>query len=299
MTDVPTEPGSVAVPLRAVVPAPAAELVADHLLGLGAAAVAESSVGGGLVVLIADPTLVGADPLTELRDAVVAMAGVFVDDAVDVVSITWYEEPDESATWTEHAEVVDVGRRLRVRPEWLSSSVDLADRVEVVVAASDAFGSGAHPTTRMCLEAVEQLLDTGDRVLDVGSGSGVLAVAAALLGAESVRCFDVEPAAVAATTRSAEMSGVAGHVAVQLDAVDEIDDLGRYDLVLANLLIPIIEDLAPTLVSAVGPGGHLVVSGVLAGQRERAVAACAPLEIVDEFHDGDWVALVLGEPTGV
>ncbi len=134
-------------------------------------------------------------------------------------------------------------------------------------------------------------------MLDVGSGSGVLAVAAALLGASEVRCHDITPDAVEATARSAASSGVADRVHPSLEPVEHADPGEGFDLVLANLLIPIIEALGSTLVAAVAPGGRLVVSGVLVDQRERAIRACAPLVVVDERRDGDWVALVLAHPS--
>ena len=288
-SDVGSDIGSAGqVPIRVTVTADEAELAADRLFVAGASAVSELARDDGAVDLLADPDA------AELP----ALEAHFGHGALQRVT-----DPDGGSSWQDHAEVIVVGDRLVVRPEWIPASPLAPDVLEVVVAAAEAFGSGAHPTTRMCLELVEALVTEaavteaavaeGVRVLDVGSGSGVLAVAAALLGAGEVRCHDIAPEALDATARSAASSGVADRVRVSAEPVERSDLDGVFDLVLANLLVPIIEELGTTLRTAVAPGGHLVISGVLVDQRERAVAACAPLVVVDERRDGEWLALVL------
>ena len=268
----------VRTPIRVTVAAEDAELAADRLFAADASAVSELPRDDGAVDLLADPDPAALDELIEY----------FGRSAVHHV-----DGPDPAATWQEHAEVVAVGERLVVRPDWLPAPALDPRRLEIVVAAAEAFGSGGHATTRLCLEALEPLVEEGMTVLDVGSGSGVLAVAAALLGAAEVQCHDITAEAVAATRRSAELSGVGARIVATLDPVDVGRRGAGYDLVLANLLIPIIEELGAVLVASVAPAGHLVVSGVLQEQLERAVAACAPLEVVDTILSGDWVALVL------
>ena len=175
-----------------------------------------------------------------------------------------------------------------------------AGRVEIVLDATHAFGSGSHPTTRPRLEVLEGLGAelAGARVLDVGSGTGVLGVAALVLGAGSLVAVDVDPAAVAATGRTAELNGVSDRaVEVSSRPVAEVTaDHGPFDVVLANLLIPIIETLGPEL-AAPYPGGHLVLSGLLAdpslGQADRALAAVgANFGAPNELDRDGWAAVV-------
>ena len=115
------------------------------------------------------------------------------------------------------------------------------------------------------------------------------------LGREIARAAVDAGEKVVATARSAERSGVADRVYATIEPVEHAELGDGFDLVLANLLIPIIEGLGDVLRSALAPGGHLVLSGVLVDQRERAVHACAPLAVVDERRDGDWIALVLAD----
>ena len=255
-----------------------AELVSDRLFSLGASAVSELRGGpaGEDRTLVAD---LPADSLPAL------------DRPFGVLD----QDPSWTSSWQEHARVVRVGRNLVVRPSWLTGGTVPEglgpDDVEIVVAAADAFGSGSHPTTRLCLAAVERLVRPGDRVLDVGSGSGVLGVAALLLGAGSLTAIDVDPAALAATSETARLNDVGARVEVS-DRPPSDDVSGTFDLVLANLLIPIIEDLGPSLGRTVAPGGHLVLSGVLDDQVDRAVAAI-DLPPVGMDSDAGWAAVTV------
>lgn len=259
------------------------DIVADRLFGLGASAVSElPDATGSSVRLVADLP-VGA--LTGLAES---------DPAFELLEV----DPTWSDRWRDHASAVAVGRRLVVRPEWVAHDADLArGRVEVLVDAADAFGSGSHPTTRLCLTAAERLVAPGDAVLDVGCGTGVLGVAALLLGAGSLVAVDVDPAAIGATLRSASLNGVADRVGeVSRRSVPDVTvDHGPFDLVLANLLIPVIETLGKDLATATATDGHLVLSGLLEDQVDRAVAAVgADREDVDVVRDDGWVAVVVG-----
>lgn len=256
------------------------ELVADRLFALGASAVSEladDDGGTSSLRLVAD---LPADSLDRLAAAGLRFELLEIDP-------TW----DDG--WREHARAVCVGERLVVRPEWVDPAGAAdgdgdSDRVEVVVDAADSFGSGSHATTRLCLEAIERIVGPGDRVLDIGSGTGVLGVAALLLGAETLVAIDVDPNAVAATRRTAELNGAAGQVveASGRSVAEVAADHGPFDLVLANLLVPIIEELGPEMVRSVASGGRIVLSGLLD-------------ESGDGTPDGDAVVGRAAEPTQV
>lgn len=254
-----------------------AELVADHLFVLGASAVSDTLDGAALVADLPAAAVAGINRAHRVLDV-----------------------PDDHASgWQEHAVPVRAGERIVVRPAWVdpgdepAGAVDPVD-VVVVVDAGAAFGSGSHPTTRLCLAEVEDLVRPGDRVLDVGSGSGVLGVAALLLGAASVVAVDVDPAAVTATRSTAGLNGVAGALVASATPLAEVP--GTFDVVVANLLIPIIEDLGPDLASRTAGRGTLVVSGLLVGQVDRTVAAIG-LPVQRVRTDGDWCAVVFRRST--
>lgn len=279
-----------------------AELVADELFTLGASAVGEQPVPGGTVELVAD---LPAAALADLRHPY---------RIVDVA-------PDVADGWQEHATAVVAGRFV-LRPVWCDSvavpgSPD-GPPVEVLLDPGASFGSGSHPSTRMCVALLDHPVvravldaagggDDGD-VLDVGSGSGVLAVAAALVGAVSVTAIDVDPAARAATARAAGLNDVADRVHVVPDGLADlataVHDGSRppFGLLLANVLIPVVEQHAADLVAVAAPGAVVVVSGLLGSQVDRAVDALAaaaadrgdpdPARVVEVVADGEWRAVV-------
>jgi ribosomal protein L11 methyltransferase len=263
------------------VPAAAAELVADELFALGASAVSELASHEGSVGLVAD-----VDPLR--------LAGR--DWQVQIL------EPEASweTGWHDAAQAWRCGQRLVVRPHWVepwtpSPGADaLGSPVEVVLDPGTSFGAGSHPSTRLCLAALEPLASSAASVLDVGSGTGVLGVAALLLGAGQLQAIDIDPAAVTATRRAVELNGVSTRATVSSLPLEQVPD--RAELVLANLLLAVLEPLGPALVDHVAPGGALVLGGVLADQLDRAVAALAPLEVDRVLRDEDWVAAVLRRP---
>ncbi len=150
-----------------------------------------------------------------------------------------------------------------------------------------AFGTGTHPTTRMCLRWIARHAPTGQRVLDYGCGSGILAIGAAKFGAREIVAVDIDPAAVESTRLNAE----ANHVALEAGLPERAD--GEYDLVLANILATPLRVLAPLLCAHVRPGGgHLVLAGILARQAEELRAAYAPWVALD-VHDEDegWILM--------
>jgi ribosomal protein L11 methyltransferase len=149
-----------------------------------------------------------------------------------------------------------------------------------------AFGTGTHPTTRMCLRWIAEHAQPWPRVLDYGCGSGILAIAAALHGAQAVDAVDIDPAAVQATQANAQANGVV----LSSNLPDQAD--GAYALVLANILAAPLKLLAPLLSAHVAPGGRLVLAGILARQADELRAAYAPWCTLDVDHELDgWVLM--------
>jgi ribosomal protein L11 methyltransferase len=156
-----------------------------------------------------------------------------------------------------------------------------------------AFGTGTHPTTRMCLRWIAQHAQPWARVLDYGCGSGILAIGAALHGAQAIDAVDIDPAAVGATEANAQANGVALRA-----GLPELAQ-GRYPLVLANILATPLRLLAPLLAGHVAAGGHLVLAGILARQAEELTTAYAPwlpLQVADQ-EDG-WILMTAAAPQG-
>jgi ribosomal protein L11 methyltransferase len=196
--------------------------------------------------------------------------------------------------WKADYRPLRIGRTFLVTPGWLEPEPAPGDRV-IRIDPGMAFGTGLHPSTQLCLEALERLVCEGHTVLDVGTGSGILAIGAALLGAERVVAIDIDPAAIDSATANARSSGVLietrrGEMGVVTGE--------RYDVVAANLLAPTITDLSTDLHSATRAGGILVVSGILEDQADAVAAALttAGFEPPAPSRRGDWVALSARRP---
>ena len=174
-------------------------------------------------------------------------------------------------------------------PTW--SNVPAGARAVIRLDPGMAFGTGTHPTTRMCLRWVARQAGQRARpwqsVLDYGCGSGVLAIAAGLFGAGGIVGVDIDPAAVETTAANASANGVA----MQAGPADGLGD-GSFELVLANILATPLKLLAPLLAGRLAPGGTLVLSGILAGQAEELQAAYAPwLALAVAEQDDGWILL--------
>ncbi len=210
-------------------------------------------------------------------------------------------EDDWAQAWKAHYQPLRVGKRLVIRPQWIEVSPAPAD-VVIALDPGMAFGTGTHPTTQLCLEALEARLQPAQDVLDLGAGSGILAIAAVKLGARKVLALDIDPIAVAATRQNAEMNGVAEAIVAQQGSLDCLrHSARRFDLVMVNILARIIVQLAGQgLGDIVRPGGTAIISGVIDSQADEVETALRStnLHVIDRRQMGDWLLLVTTRPAG-
>ena len=213
----------------------------------------------------------------QLEQALKPLADTF---GLTLPTIHWFEQDDEdwSLSWKQHWEPDPVGQRLLILPAWLELPPEHADRQVIRMDPGSAFGTGSHPTTRLCLEAIEQLSDERGgslgsiRVADLGCGSGILGIAALLEGASSVAAADTDSLAVRATRDNAVVSGFEEQFQVDLGSIEPLAELleGRpADLLLCNILAPVIEALCPAFDTVLAPGGLGLLSGLLVSQAPR------------------------------
>ncbi len=277
--------------LVVTVPASEAELAADALWALGVLAVEERVPEG--------TETAGVDPGTE--DHFVELWTSLGDDPVSVARAAegfparwrWHtHEVDESVIdhWRAHAVPTWVTPDLVLVPAWIDTDLPEGS-IAIRIDPGAAFGLGDHPTTVLSLRALQGVLWPGATVLDVGCGSGVLAIAAAVLGAPYVQAVDISPAAVTATEDNARRNAVEHRLQVSNRPVSDLDE--AHDIVVANILAPTLVDLAADLRRLTRPAGVLIVSGLLEGASDHVVAALAPMQVVDRLVRDGWTALVL------
>ena len=191
--------------------------------------------------------------------------------------LQWSQQADEdwSLSWKQHWQADPVGQGLLILPAWLPCPPEHAERRLIAMDPGSAFGTGSHPTTRLCLEALELLAArtpeglAGLRVADLGCGSGVLGLAALRLGAASVAAADTDSLAVRATTDNAALNGLTPQVRVQLGSVEALAELLEAqpaDLLLCNILAPVIQALCPAFNTVLAANGVGLLSGLLVDQ---------------------------------
>ncbi len=215
-------------------------------------------------------------------DAALAACGI---ETLLAASVDRVEDADWVAITQRQFEPIRAGERLWIVPTWHAAPEPGA--VNVVLDPGAAFGTGSHPTTRLCLAWLERTVRPGDSVLDYGCGSGILAIAAMKLGAASARAVDIDPLALEA----ARYNAMRNHVDVEvIDAQRPI--AGAAGVTVANILANPLRMLAPIIASHTQPGGSIALSGILASQAEEVASAYAPWAALHVAAvDGDWVLL--------
>jgi ribosomal protein L11 methyltransferase len=210
----------------------------------------------------------------------------------------WVRETDWAEAWKQHYHPIAIGKRLVIVPAWLESPYP--ERVAVCMDPGMAFGTGTHPTTQLCLELLADNLQAGTLpcMIDVGCGSGILAIAALKLGVERALGVDIDPLAAKVTGENAALNGVAERLEVGPGSVREIlagnFSVRQAPLVVANILAPVILRLFEAGLSGLlTSGGTLILSGILTEQAGEVESAARHhgLRILSRHQEGDWVAI--------
>ena len=294
--------------IRLPIPDHTVDLVSQCLVELGCTGITAAEKALDTFV-IPDPTQLGNDPvirayfpypdgperfcqqiseqLSELGEIYPALARIQCD---------WRElaDHDWASDWQQHFPTFRVGQRLVIHPSWLEHEV-VGDEVVLTLDPGQAFGTGTHATTGLCLDALAELFAGSKppvKLLDVGTGSGILAMAGAALGAETVVACDIDQSACQVATENVENNGLAAKIEITDTPLDEIS--GDYQLVLANILAAENIRLGARLVERLSPGGVLVLSGILLEQEQQVLDSFAayPLELLKTSHRDEWTCIV-------
>ena len=254
--------------------------------------VAREDPSGGYAVIahIADGP--GADAAVESTDRALWHLQAFGLRHVGELRVRPVQDAEWADAWKAHYEPQRIGRVVIV-PSWSSEPI-APDDATIVLDPGMAFGTGLHPTTRGCLMLLQELTPMPPSVLDVGCGSGILALAALRLGAGRAVAIDTDSDAVRATLDNAVRNGLRERVVASVGSLPA-DAAERHPLVLANLVAAVLVELAPRLASHVAPGGRLVASGIIEPKAPAVIRALrdAGLEVTRRLDDGEWTTLAL------
>ena len=267
--------------------------------------------GLGAVVDTTKPAIVraylpGRDPAAveaAISDASVALGHLqaFGLRPIGELRTRLVREEDWAEAWKSHFPVLRIGKRMVIRPTWRQHEARPYD-VVLSLDPGMAFGTGLHPTTRLCLAALETLAEEGHlaeggaadgtaRIIDVGCGSGILAVAAAKLGATELLGVDTDPIAVESTLANAELNDLTTRLRVRQGSSPSGE--GPFDIVLANLIASLLVALAEPLRAELAPGGRILASGIFRDREGdvRTAFEAAGLDVTRRWAEEDWVAL--------
>ena len=200
------------------------------------------------------------------------------------------EQEDWQNGWRKYYHPMDIGKRLAIVPSWQEYDTD---RVKLILDPGLAFGTGGHETTSLCLEALDERVKGGERVLDIGTGSGILAIAALKLGAASAEGVDIDPVAVRTAGENAALNGVADQLTVLVgDLSDKAS--GTYDIITANIVANAILSLAPAVPDLMAEDAVFIASGIIDSRKDEVIAGleAAGLAVQEVKEKRGWECIV-------
>ncbi|MGR9049315.1 50S ribosomal protein L11 methyltransferase [Halobacillus faecis] len=220
-----------------------------------------------------------------------------IDIGHNHVTISEIHEEDWATAWKKYYKPVKISEKITIIPTWEDYTPVSSDEIIIEMDPGMAFGTGTHPTTVLSIQALEQYLEKGDKVLDVGAGSGILSVASVLLGAEHAYAYDLDDVAVSSTRNNAALNGVEDKVTSKLnDLLEGVD--WEADLIVSNILAEIIVKFTDDAYRVVKPGGYFITCGIISGRKEmvREQLIQSGFEIVETNKMEDWVSIIAKKP---
>ena len=255
----------------------------------------KKEAGACRVTFYLEKTEDGFSRLAQVRMALADFKAAHPECAPLLMTLDELKEEDWAFGWQKYYKPMEIGRRLLVVPEWEKDTVDCGGRVPLILDPGLAFGTGSHATTQLCLQALEKTVRPGDRVLDLGCGSGILSIAALKLGAESAQAVDIDEKCLNVAYENAALNGI-GRDRYTVRVGDVLSDEalraelgGGYDIVVANIVADVILGLAPMVRQFLKPGGQFLCSGII---DDRAV------EVADGLRRCGWAILETREESG-
>ena len=242
----------------------------------------------------------GVDMLAAIRSEMIALGGRDEDKAFGrlAVELANVREEDWANNWKQYFKPLSVGEKLVIKPSW-EEYTKTDDSIILEIDPASSFGTGQHNTTQLCLELIEKNLNKGDRLLDLGCGSGILSIASILLGAEEVTAIDIDQNSVKIAKENAEKNNIAaekytaycGNVIDDNELVEKIG--GGYDVIAANIVADVLIAMSPLFEKFVKKGGTLILSGIISERCHEVIDAVKAkgYTLVEQREANDWVAV--------
>ncbi|WHY55143.1 50S ribosomal protein L11 methyltransferase [Peribacillus simplex] len=233
------------------------------------------------------------DTIDAIKESINNLLLFDIDLGKNVVSISEVNEEEWATAWKKYYNPVKISERFTIVPTWEDYTPVSSDELIIELDPGMAFGTGTHPTTVMCIQALERTVQPGDLVVDVGTGSGVLSIAAALLDAKRIQSLDLDEVAVQSAKQNVELNNVQDKVSVSqgnlLDGVNE-----QADIVVANILAEVIMRFTDDVAKVVKPGGYFIASGIIQTKKQDVKEAimASGFTVEETILMEDWVAII-------
>ncbi|MEK4255279.1 50S ribosomal protein L11 methyltransferase [Ureibacillus sp. FSL K6-2830] len=234
-----------------------------------------------------------AETIEEIKLAIANLKNFDINVGENILTTCEVHEEDWATAWKQYYHPIKVSERFTIVPTWEDYHPKNSDEIIIELDPGMAFGTGTHPTTVMCLQALEKTVKAGDVVIDVGTGSGVLSIASALLGANKVHAFDLDPVAVKSAQENVQLNHVEKIVEVeQGNLLEKVQT--EADVVVANILAEVIMTFTDDAYSIIKPGGFFITSGIIGAKKEVVKSALekSGFNIEEVLMLEDWVSII-------
>ncbi|TGB04256.1 50S ribosomal protein L11 methyltransferase [Halobacillus salinus] len=238
-----------------------------------------------------------AETVDEIKESINNLTTFQIDIGRNEVTMSEINEEDWATAWKKYYKPVKISEKITIIPTWEEYEPVSSDEIIIEMDPGMAFGTGTHPTTVLSIQALEQYLEKGDKVLDVGAGSGILSVASVLLGASHAYAFDLDDIAVKSTGLNAELNNVQDQVTSKKNNLLEGIEM-EADLIVSNILAEIIVQFTDDAFNRVKPGGYFITCGIISGKKEdvRESLIQSGFEIVETNKMEDWISIIAKKP---
>ncbi|WP_070120621.1 50S ribosomal protein L11 methyltransferase [Bacillus marinisedimentorum] len=233
------------------------------------------------------------ETVESIKEAINSLLVYDIDIGRNRVTISEVNEEEWATAWKKYYKPVKISEKITITPTWEDYKPVSTDEIIIELDPGMAFGTGTHPTTVMCVQALERTVGTGDIVYDVGTGSGVLSIAAARLGAGHVEAYDLDDVAVKSARINVKLNKVSEKVDVSRNNLLE-GIKGEPDIIIGNLLAEIIMKFGEDAYRLLKPGGRFITSGIIKGKKQEIkdyLASCG-FEIEETLQMEDWIAII-------
>jgi ribosomal protein L11 methyltransferase len=234
-----------------------------------------------------------SETIEEIKQAINNLSTYGIELGQNTISLNEVDEEEWSTAWKKYYKPVKISKRITITPTWEAYEPVSSDEVIIELDPGMAFGTGTHPTTVLSIQALENFLSKGDTVIDVGSGSGVLSIAAALLGAESVQAYDLDDVAVTSTKFNVELNKLSDKIqAEQKNLLESVHT--EADIIVSNILAEIIVQFIDEAWERLKPGGYFITSGIIQNKKQmvKTDLEVKGFEIIQINEMEEWISIV-------